>query len=330
MKRLITIEEHFISDTISKKCTEIIMRYGTDEQKRMREPMARSGDPLSADIGAGRIAHMDKMGIDAQVLSYIDSYPAQLPAEYAVKLCREANDEMHAATKAYPGRFYAFATLPLDEPKEAASELERTVKELGFKGALIAGVYHGHRLDDEYYYPIYEKAIELDVPIYLHPAFPSNEIVEYYYKGNWSQRVTALLSGFGIGWHYEIGMQIVRMIVSGLFDRYPQLKICTGHWGEVVSYYMYRLDEIGKDTTGLQKDISDYFKTNIFVNPSGMMYAEQLRFCIDTFGVDHIMWGEDYPKRMPENIRTMLDEFDLSEEDREKIAHGNAEKLLHL
>lgn len=330
MKRLITIEEHFISETISKKCTEIIMQHGTEEEKRARQPMANQSDPLSADIGADRIAHMDKMGIDSQVLSYIDGFPSKLPAEYAIPLCREANDEMYAATKAYPGRFYAFATLPLSNPDAAAEELERAVTELGFKGALIAGFYGEHRLDDPYYNPIWEKAIALDVPIYLHPAFPDGKITDYYYKGDWSQRVTMLLSGFGIGWHYEIGMQIVRMIVSGVFDRYPDLKICTGHWGEVVSYYMDRLSEIGKDLTGLKKDISEYFKENVYVNPSGMMYESQLRFCMDTFGPDHILWGEDYPKRMPENIRTMLENADLPEDVLEKIAHENAEKLFRL
>ena len=327
MKRLITIEEHFISDTISQKCTNVIMAHGTQAQKQARMPAGNGGDPLSADIGAGRIAYMDKMGIDAQILSYIDNYPAELPAQFAIPLCREANDEMYAATIAYPGRLYAFATLPLDDPHAAAEELERTVTKLLFKGALISGFYGAHRLDDHYYDPIWKKAAELDVPIYLHPDYPDHAIADYYYRGDWSHQTAALLSGFGIGWHYEIGMQIVRMIVGGVFDRFPGLKICTGHWGEVVSYYLYRMDEIPRQVTGLKKNISDYFKENVYVNPSGMMYAPQLRFCLDTFGEDHILWGEDYPKRIPENIRTMLENADIPESAREKIAHGNAEKL---
>lgn len=331
MKRLITVEEHFISATISKKCTDIIMEHGTEKEQQARLPMVRGGgDALSADLGERRIAHMDKKGIDSQILSYIDNYPSKLPAQYAIPLCREANEEMYAATVAYPGRFYAFATLPLDDPQAAAQELERTVTELGFKGTLISGFYAGHRMDDPYYNPIWEKAAELDVPIYLHPAFPDGKITDYYYKGDWSMQTTMLLSGFGIGWHYEVGMQIVRMIVGGVFDRYPKLKICTGHWGEVVSYYMYRMDEIGKDVTGLRKDVSEYFKENVYVNPSGMMYEAQLKFCLDTFGPDHILWGEDYPKRMPENIRTMLENANIPESAREKIAYGNAEKIFKL
>ena len=330
MKRLITIEEHFISDTISQKCTNVIMAHGTQAQKQARMPAGSSGDPLSADIGVGRIAYMDKMGIDAQILSYIDNYPAELPAQFAIPLCREANDEMYAATIANPGRLYAFATLPLDDPDAAAEELERAVTKLHFKGALISGFYGTHRLDDHYYDPIWKKATELDVTIYLHPDYPDRAIADYYYRGDWSHQTAALLSGFGIGWHYEIGMQIVRMIVGGVFDRFPGLKICTGHWGEVVSYYLYRMDEIPRQVTGLKKNISDYFKENVYVNPSGMMYAPQLRFCLDTFGEDHILWGEDYPKRMPENIRTMLENADIPESAREKIAHVNAEKLFRI
>ncbi len=327
MEHLITIEEHFISDTISQKCTEVIMAHGTQAQKQARLSASRGSDPLCADVGAGRIAYMDKMGIAAQILSYIDNCPAELPAQFAIPLCREANDEMYAATLAHSGRLYAFATLPLDNPQAAAQELERTVRKLNFKGALISGFYGNHRLDDGYYDPIWEKATQLDVPIYLHPDYPEDTVTDYYYRGNWSHQTAALLSGFGIGWHYEIGMQIVRMIMGGVFDRFPGLKICTGHWGEVVSYYMYRMDEISRSITGLKKQISDYFKKNVYVNPSGMMYEPQLRFCLDTFGEDHILWGEDYPKRMPENIRTMLEKADISETAREKIAHGNAERL---
>lgn len=328
MKRLITIEEHFVSEAISKKCTEAILVCGTPEQKRSR--MSGNTDPLCADCGAGRIAYMDAMGIDSQILSYIDQYPSELPARYAIPLCREANDEMYAATQAYPGRLYAFATLPLDSPRAAAQELERTVTNLNFKGALISGFYGEYRLDDAYYDPIWETASRLDVPIYLHPDFPAAGISDYYYRGGWSGQTATLLSGFGIGWHYEIGMQILRMIVGGVFDRYPALKICTGHWGEVVSYHMYRLDEIGRDITGLKKNISAYFKENIYVNPSGMMYEPQLRFCLDTFGEDHILWGEDYPKRMPENIRSMLEKADIPEPVREKLAWKNAQKLFKL
>lgn len=195
---------------------------------------------------------------------------------------------------------------------------------------MISGVYAGHRLEEDYYLPIYEKAEELDVPIYLHPDTVVQPVREYYYGGNWAPQVTMGLSTFCIGWHYDIGVQILRMILSGLFDRLPGLKIMTGHWGEVVSYNMYRMDELPQSATGLKKKISDYFKENVYVNPSGLCYAPQFRFCLDTFRADHIMWGGDYPYRTPENLRIFLEEFELSADEREKIAHGTAEKLLHL
>ena len=119
-------------------------------------------------------------------------------------------------------------------------------------------------------------------------------------------------------------------MAAGVFDRLPELKIILGHWGEVVAYYMYRLDEIGMSVSGLKRNFSEYFKKNIYVNPSGMMYETQFKFCLENFGVDHIMWGEDYPYRKPDNIRTMLEGLDISEEDREKIAHSNAERIFHI
>ena len=139
-----------------------------------------------------------------------------------------------------------------------------------------------------------------------------------------------MLSRFGIGWHYDVGMQVLRMMFAGVFDRLPNLKIMIGHWGELVSFYMYRTDEIPQEVTGLKKKISDYFKENIYVNPSGMLYTEQFRYCLDTFGVDHITWGEDYPYRKKEDIRSFLENCDLSDEEKEKIAHGNVESLLHI
>ena len=329
MKKLITVEEHYSSAEVVKKIQEIF-ENGTPEQKRGAAAAAGAAAPGVTEMGPERIAFMDAHGIDAQVISYASAVPATMEPEYSVELCRLANDTMAANAAAYPGRFYVFAHLPMGDPQAAAKELERCVKELGFVGAMLSGHYHNLPYDDEHYFPIFEKAQELDVPVYLHPGIVNPAITKQYYQGSWSERTTFLFSGFGVGWHYDVGVQIVRMILAGVFDRLPQLKIMAGHWGELVSFYMYRLDEIPQEQTGLQKKISDYFKENIYVNPSGMLYGEQFRYCLDTFGPDHITWGCDYPYRIKEDIRSFLEEYDLSEEDREKIAHGNAEKLLHL
>ena len=331
MKRLITVEEHYNSKAVNKKIIAIYEKYGTEEEKQQSVAgLSGAAAPGVTDLGAKRIAYMDEHGIDAQIISYTGGIPAAMEPEFSVDLCRDVNNEMAEKASAYPGRFYLFAHLPLGDGEAAAAELERCVKELGFVGAMISGHYHDLPYEDPHYFPIFEKAAELDVPIYLHPGIISPAITERYYKGNWSPQMTFLLAGYGVGWHYDVGVQVLRMMAGGVFERLPNLKIMIGHWGELVSFYMYRSDEIPQEVSGMKKKFSEYFKENIYVNPSGMLYPEQLRYCLETFGPDHIMWGEDYPYRRKDNIRSFLETFDLSGEDREKIAHGNAENLLHI
>ena len=223
-----------------------------------------------------------------------------------------------------------FAHLPMGDGEAAARELSRCVKELGFAGAMLMGHYKGLPYDDPLYLPIFAKAEELDVPIYLHPSVVSESVKREYYSGPWSEETATLFAGFGAGWHYDVGVQVTRMMLAGVFDRHPRLKIMLGHWGELISFFMYRLDEMPRSVTGLNKNLSDYFKENIYVNPSGMLYGDEFRYCLAAFGADHIMWAEDYPYRKKENIRSFLEEFDIPEADREKIAHGNIERLLRV
>ena len=328
--KLITVEEHYNSKAVNTLIKDIYEKHGTEEHKRAIPTLSGEAAPGVAELGPERIAYMDAHGIDAQVISYASGIPATMEPEYSVSLCQKVNDEMGEKAAAFPGRFYLFAHLPLGDGAEAAKELERCVGKPWFVGAMMSGHYHDLPYDDEHYFPIYEKAAELDVPVYFHPGLVSPVVTNHYYKGTWSPQATFMLSGFGVGWHYDVGMQILRLMFAGVLDRLPNFKIMIGHWGELVAYYMYRTDEISREVTGLKRKISDYFKENVTVNPSGMLYPEQFRFCLDTFGPDHITWGEDYPYRKKENIRTFLENFDISEEDKEKIAHKNAEKLLHI
>ena len=330
MKRLITVEEHYNSAAIDQKIKEIYEQRAK-EGKAVTKLVFGHNAPGVKELGPERIAYMDAHGVDAQVISYASAIPATLdPVDIAVELCQAVNNEMVKKASAYPNRFYIFAHLPLGDGNAGAKELERCVKELGCVGAMIMGHYHDLPYDDPHYFPIFAKAQELDVPIYLHPGNVSPIIVEKYYQGAWSKQTTALFSMFGVGWHYDVGMQVVRMMLAGVFDKLPNLKIMLGHWGELVSFYMYRMDEVPMSVTGLKKNMSDYFKQNIYVNPSGMLYGDQFRYCLATFGVDHITWGEDYPYRQKEDIRTFLENFDLPAADKEKIAHGNVEKIMHL
>ena len=323
--KLINVEEHYMSKNVSEKIRKILSEQEGSASLAVEDTTLRA-----TDLTESRISYMDERKIDTQIISCANALPAAMEKEYAVPLCKEVNDEMYEEMKKNPGRFYAFAHLPLSSPEDAAMELERCVKELGFVGALLASHYQDLPYDDAFYFPIFEKAQELDVPVYLHPGMVRKDVVNAYYKGDWDARTTSLLSGFGVGWHYDVGMQAVRMMLAGVFDRLPKLKIILGHWGEVVSFFMHRLDEMIDAGVKSEKKFSDYFKENIYVNPSGMLYGEQLRYCLETFGADHILWGEDYPYRQKENIRTFLEEFDLLDEVRKKIAHGNAEQLFHI
>lgn len=330
MKKLITLEEHYSSPAINQKADEMLekdgLKAGFNDARGNGGEMMR----LVQHIDDERIAYMDKAGIDMQVISLAGGVPSLLDARYSVPLCSEANDEMAELTGRYPGRFAVFANLPLADAEAAARELERCVKEKHFVGAMLSGHYHGIPYDDPSFDPLYTMAEKLDVPLYLHPGLVDQAIQEKYYKGSWSPKVQFELAGYGIGWHYDVGMQVVRMILAGVFDRHPNLKIIIGHWGEVVAYFMDRLDEVKQEDTGLKKPVSQYFEENVWVNPSGMTYDANFRYCLEKFGADHILWGEDYPYRIPDNIRSMLEDSDISSADREKIAHGNAERLLKL
>ncbi len=320
--KLINIEEHYMSSKIASKISTLLQ----DPSINVVSGANANG---VCDLFNTRLSYMDKQGIDTQIISYASGIPATLPKEYAVDLCKEVNDEMYEACAKSNGRFYAFAHLPLSDPIAAANELERCVKELGFVGAMISAHYQDLPYDDEHYFPIFAKAQELDVPIYLHPGIVNNEISKHYYQGNWDQQTTFLLSSCGIGWHYDVGMQVVRMISANLFEKLPNLKIVLGHWGELVSFYMYRLDEV-LDPNGNIPKYSDIFKKNIYVNPSGMLREEQLNYCLATFGEDHIMWGEDYPYRQKDNIKSFLLNSPIDDSIKNKIAYQNAEKLFKL
>ena len=222
MKRLITVEEHYNSKVVTDKIRKVYEEHGTEGEKKSVQMMSGETAPGVNDLGEERIAYMDAHGIDAQVISYASGIPATMEPEFSVALCRDVNNEMAEKATAYPGRFYLFAHLPLGDGNEAAKELERCVKELGFVGAMISGHYHDLSYDDKWYLPIFEKAVELDVPVYLHPGIVSPAITERYYKGNWTDRTTFMLAGFGVGWHYDVGMQVLfKILIICFMDAHP-------------------------------------------------------------------------------------------------------------
>src|ERR1700750_2292377 len=192
------------------------------------------------DVGDLRLREMDEAGIDLQVLSHANPGLQKLDAETAVRLARGANDRLHETVRNNPGRFAAFAAIPTPDPKAAADELERTVTRLGFKGALVNGLTNGLFLDDKRFWPIFERAAALDVPLYMHPAIPHPAVVEAYYKDYVDQYPSLLRAAWGFT--VETATQGVRLVLSGVFDAYPNLKIIIGHLGEGLPFYLWRIN----------------------------------------------------------------------------------------
>ena len=214
----------------------------------------------------------------------------------------------------------------------AAAELERCVKELGMVGVLLTGQYNGRFYDEPEFFPIFEKAAELDIPVYWHPEFVNSDIIDYYYMSDsYSAIVGAELGSAGFGWHIDVGIHVARMVLSGIFDKIPNLKFVTGHWGEDIPAFLERMDYmLNQETTGLQKKVSDYYKENIWYTPSGIMSELQLDYFVKLFGAEHIIWSEDYPYIQNEPLRFFLDKADLTADQKYAIARGNAEKIFKL
>ncbi len=284
---------------------------------------------LLPDRDGGRLAIMDQHGIDVQILSY--SNPSQyVPADQQVELTRQANNRLAESVRAHPTRFGGFACLPWGHPEAAAEELERTVKELGFVGTLLIGRPGDTFLDDPRYEPVLAKLNELRVPIYLHPGVPLPQVQQPYYGGLATQ-VTARLSLFGWGWHNEAGVHLLRLLLSRKFDEYPNLQVISGHWGEMVPFYLSRLDDsIPQAVTGLSRSITETFKQHVYVTPSGIMGLPQFEFIHKVVGADRILYSVDYPYLTLAGARRFLESLSVSLEDKEKMAHVNAELLFHL
>jgi hypothetical protein len=245
-------------------------------------------------------------------------------------LAQRVNDEAAEAVRRYPKRFAAFATLPVADPIASAEELERTVKQLGFKGAMINGMTQGRFLDDPFFTPIFERAEALDVPLYLHPAPPPEGVQKAYFSGL-EPGLAHMLSIAGWGWHAEQGLHTIRLIATGVFDRFPKLQIIIGHMGEMIPFFLARINAVVTPAAkGLKKSVADYFHSNVHITTSGIFTAPPLYLTLEVVGADRILFSVDYPYSSNEMGRAFLDKLSLSPADFAKITHGNAERLLKL
>ncbi|MFC1871335.1 amidohydrolase family protein [Chloroflexota bacterium] len=283
------------------------------------------------DIGEGRLKEMDTAGIDMQVLSLAKPGVEEFNAVDGTEVAKLSNNELSQVIQKYPGRFAGLAALATQDPAAAANELERAVKGLGLKGANINSHVKGEYLDDEKYWVIFETAEKLGVPIYLHPKEPPQGMLESYLT---YPRLASSMWGFAA----DAGLHAMRLILSGVFDKYPALKIVLGHMGEALPYWLWRMDKSwarGRVTTGalnvkMQKVPSQYVKDNFLVTTSGMFWEPAFLCAYLGLGADKILFAVDYPFESSKEAVQFMDSVSICDTDREKIYHLNAEKLLSL
>jgi 2,3-dihydroxybenzoate decarboxylase len=314
--RIIAIEEHYMDGPFSERARGLEGLRTAELGRKLR------------DLTDERIREMDAAGIDVQVLSHTGHGAQQMQPAEAVKTAAEINDRLAETVRACPDRFQAFAMLPTPDPKGAAAELERTVTKHGFKGAMIHGLTHGEFVDDPKFWPIFERAQALDVPIYLHPATPHPKVVEVYYK-EYVQKYPGILTA-PLGYTMETMTQGVRMVLSGVFDKYPKLKIILGHMGEGIPFLLWRINHTLHITGNPDFSFRDVFCEHFWITTSGFFSDPALLCSMMEMSADRIIFSVDWPWGDNKQGVDWLDSMSISAADKAKIYHGNVEKLLHM
>jgi uncharacterized protein len=322
--RTITLEEHFVTPG-----------FISGPGKGFIEGLHRRGPPgvkifqQLQDVGDGRLAEMDAAGIDMQVLSLNSPGVEQAEVSEQVAIARESNDFLADVMKKNPKRFAGFACLPVAAPDQAAEELDRRIRQ-GFKGTLINCHSRGRYLDDKFFSPILERAEALNIPIYLHPTVPPKPVVDALY-GGFSPPVSATFSAAGWGWHIETSVHLIRMILGGVFDRYPKLQVVIGHLGEGVPFMLPRLNRnLPPEMTKLQRPLGAYLRENVHYTFAGFNFPATFLDLLLEVGTERIMFSADHPFGSMAEARAFLDHIPVSPADREMIAHGNAERLFKI
>ncbi len=322
--RIVALEEHVAFPEMLEKIPPGLRNVDN------RSPAIDKVAHLLADTDNERLQSMDRNGISMQVLSVVMEGANLLSDDYGPDFARQYNDMLANRVAAHPTRFAAFAHLPTTNPEAAAGELERTVTKHNFCGALINGMTNDEFLDDPKYAPILARAETLGVPIYLHPGPPPKAVADKYYSGGLPKAAGMILSIAGWGWHSETAIHILRLVVSGTLDKYPNLKIIIGHMGEMLPMMMVRSDSIFKPggPGANQRTLIETLRSQVHITTSGLFTQPPLRIALDTFGVNNIMFSVDYPFSPNEHGRKFLDEMRLTDDELEKIAFKNADRLL--
>ena len=321
--KIITLEEHITTPLYTEK--EVVT-------PRRRQSMIDRGQRVGHDVLAEllnvsntRIAAMNEAGIDVQVLSMTMPGPQGLPAAESVAVARDANDRMADAVRAHPNRFAALACLPTPDVAASVKELQRTIS-LGFKGTMINGHTNGEFLDDKKFWPIFEAAEGLDVPVYLHPRDVPPQAA-FYFEG--FPEIATAACGFTI----DTTIHFMRMVFGGVFEAFPKLKFLLGHLGEGLPFVLDRVEDhtaLALTRRGFKKTFAETMLENVWVTTSGNFSPPALRCTVDVLGIDRVMFSVDWPYESNKVGMAFFNKLNLPPEDMEKLAHGTAERLLKL
>jgi predicted TIM-barrel fold metal-dependent hydrolase len=317
MTPTITLEEHFVSEAFTASAGPppgIDLYDITTLQRKLR------------GVGDERIKDMDDAGVTFQVVSH------NAAGEVSdAEVCRKSNDELSRGVKKNPGRFAGFAMLPMADATAATQELERCVKDLGFLGALVCNHARGEFYDGKKYHQLFEKLQELDVPFYLHPTAPWKD-TKSHYEGAYPKEIAFVLGGYGWGWHSDTGLHFLRLFASGLFDKFPKLKIVLGHNGEMVPFMLDRVSSFYEKTPDHKRSLMTVWNENIWITTSGMFTLTPFVSLLRAARIDRIMYSIDYPFEDNKDGREFLQKLEgsglVTKDDMEKICYKNAEKLL--
>ncbi|HSD68040.1 MAG TPA: amidohydrolase family protein [Woeseiaceae bacterium] len=283
------------------------------------------------DLGEERLHDMDGCGIARQIVSLTAPGVQILDTATAASIAAQSNDQLAEAVARHPDRFTGLAAMAPQDPARAASEIERAVSRLGFRGVILNSHTHGEYFDDTKFWEIFEVVEQLDVPIYLHPNTPSPRLI-----GPMLDRgLDGAIYGFGV----ETGLHLLRIIVSGVFDRFPRARIIVGHLGEALPFWLFRLDfmhnamvKAGRHpgVRKLAKRPSDYLRENVWITTSGMAWEPAIMFVRSVIGAAHVMYAMDYPYQfVPDEVK-VTDGLPITDEEMKAFYQGNAESVFAL
>ncbi len=327
--RVVALEEHFTVPALVKRIDPaVIARRGF--RPRKTPPGGVNPMELAPEIGDIRLKSMDEAGITMQVLSVTGAGPDLVPGADGIAMARETNDHLAAACARHPTRFAGFATLPMQSPEACARELERSVKELRFPGVLVNGTCEGRSLDHPSYADLLAAAVQFDVPVYIHPHLPPEPVRQAYYS-DLPDGADRVIASAAWGWHSEVAIHVLRLVLNGVLDKHPKLKIVIGHMGEMLPVMLARIDEVSAlDVGHLKRPISRQIVDQVWITTSGIFSQPPFIAALQTFGIDRIMFSVDYPYAPNRMGRKFLDECALAPADMAKMCHGNADALLKL